>query len=228
MKLKIIACILLMLTAGGISAAWADSGCDCQPPGRERHVHGPMGPGPMTPWPMGPGPMGPGPMGPGPGGEDGEHQGWGFDRIGKALGLNETQRAKVAEIFRAEREKSTPLQQKLADNQRQLRQVAQATKFDEAAVRQIAVRQAQLLSELMVTRARAQNQIHSLLTPEQQARAAKFPPPGGMRGPGEFPPPVPDCGHGGFPPPVPDCGHGGFPPPPGGRSRFDMPPDDER
>lgn len=106
----------------------------------------------------------------------------------------------------AERDKSASLRQKLEDTWKQLRQAEQAAKFDESAVRTIAARQAQLVTEMTTIHARVQNQIHALLTPEQRIRADDSRPSIKDGGPGCFPPPM-DVG-------APGC----FPPPPEWRS----------
>jgi periplasmic protein CpxP/Spy len=202
MKRKVVVGALLALTIGGAAAAWAEAGCDCTSPDMEHSGHGPRHAG--------------------PGLRGREHHGPSLDRIGEALRLSDAQQVKVAELIRAERGKNASLRQKLIENEKRLRQAGQAAKFDEAAVRSIAAQQAQLLSEQMVARARTQHQIFALLTPEQQARAEKFPPLGAM--PAPFGPPGPG-GPGG----PGDLGgrpeH--FGPGPEGRHHPEMPPEDE-
>ena len=167
MKRRIIIGALLAITIGGVSAAWTASGCDCRPDGQEGN--GPPG------------------RGPGPGNK--EHHDPHFAQYAPELGLSDVQRAKIERILQAERDKSAPLRKKLEDNRQQLRKAELAAKFDEAAVRTIAARQAQLVTEMMVARARAHNQILSLMTPEQRTIAEKLRPPMEERGPGHFPPP---------------------------------------
>ena len=166
MKLRIIIGALLALTVGGVSAALADHGCDCRPCCSEEQG------------------------GRGPGKWEGMHDGRGRERIGKALGLTETQQKKIDGIVQAEWDKIAPLRQKLEDSLKQLRQAEQTAKFDETAVRAIATNQAQIITEMSVSHARTRSQIHALLTPEQRARADKLRPPMGDGGPGLFPPPM--------------------------------------
>lgn len=170
MKLQIIIGALLAMTIGSVSAAWADRGCDCRPGGPER-IEGHR------------------PAGKEPGQGKREHEKRDIDRITQALGLTETQKAKIEGIMQAERDKSAPLRQKLDDTWKQLRQAEQAAKFDEKEVRTIATNQAQLITEMTVVHVRTQNQIHSLLTPEQRAIAKKLRPPMEEHGPGHLPPP---------------------------------------
>src|SRR6266540_1912129 len=117
--------------------------------------------------------------------KEGEHR---LVRMAKQLGLSDDQRAKIENIIKGEREKSAPLVQKLQENRKQLRQMEQTPNFDEPAVRKIAESQAQLLTELMVEKARSHNRIMSLLTPEQRVLAEKIEPSRGDRGPGHRPP----------------------------------------
>jgi Spy/CpxP family protein refolding chaperone len=185
MKRRIIFGALLAVTAGSVSAAWAAPESDCRSGGSavqegKRSTdkvprHGKR-----------------------------EHEEQGFARIKKALGLSDAQQAKFEGILQAERDKSAPLQQKLEVNRKWFRQMELAAKFYETEVRTIATSQAQLIAEMIVARVRAQNQIHSLLTPKQRAIAEKLRPP------------MPDCGQGPFTPLMYGHGPGHFRPPPGG------------
>src|SRR4030042_1546787 len=60
---------------------------------------------------------------------------------------------------------------------------AEATPFDEAAVRSLAASQNETRTEMIVSRARVQSKIFALLSPEQREREKKFRPWGG-KGPG--------------------------------------------
>jgi Spy/CpxP family protein refolding chaperone len=192
MKPQIIFGALLAMTIGSVSAAWADRDCDCRPGGPEwRKGHRPAV------------------RGPGQGNR--EHEERDFARIGKARELTEVQKAKIEGIVQAERDMSAPLRQKLEESWTQIRQAEQAAKFDEAAVRTIATSQAQRLTDMMVARARAQNQIHALLTTEQRAIVDKLRPPIDDGGPGYFRLPRHECGPGHFRPPGQMCVYGGMP-----------------
>jgi Spy/CpxP family protein refolding chaperone len=192
MKPQIIIGALLAITIGSASAAWADRDCDCRPGGPE--------------WQEG---HRPAVRGPGQGNR--EHEERDFARIGKALILTEAQKAKIEGIVQAERDKSAPLRQKLEDTWKKLRQAEQAAKFDEAAVRTIAASHAQWLTEMMVARARAQNQIHALLTTEQCAIADKLRPPIDDGGPGHFRLPRHESGPGHSRPPRQKSDYGDMP-----------------
>ena len=103
-----------------------------------------------------------------------------MERMAEVLDLTDTQKEKVSAILKAEQEKTAPLRQQLAENREKMMQTTLPEKFDEAAVRAIATKQAQIKTEMMVSHARAKSEIHALLTPEQRTLAQKL---GPMMGP---------------------------------------------
>ena len=103
-----------------------------------------------------------------------------MDRMAEKLGLSDAQKEQVSAILKAEKEKTDPLRQQLFENRKQIMEAAVSGKFDEAAVRAIAEKQAPIITELMVSHARAKSEIYALLTPEQRTRAQKL---GPMTGP---------------------------------------------
>ncbi|OGW40096.1 MAG: hypothetical protein A2010_05370 [Nitrospirae bacterium GWD2_57_9] len=103
-----------------------------------------------------------------------------MERMVEVLDLTDTQKEKVSAILKAEQEKTAPLRQQLAENREKMMQTTLSEKFDEAAVRAIATKQAQIKTEMMVSHARAKSEIHALLTPEQRTLAQKL---GPMMGP---------------------------------------------
>jgi Spy/CpxP family protein refolding chaperone len=126
-----------------------------------------------------------------------------IDHMTRQLGLTGEQQTKIKALFAKDREKSDPLLQKQAEYRQQFQAAMKSATFNEAAIRAIAVRQAQTEVELTVSRARLRNQVNSLLTPEQRSLAETLPPPfqrghgpcpmyGDERGPGHRPPPP--CG----------------------------------
>jgi protein CpxP len=116
--------------------------------------------------------------GDGPKGDRGErHERFGdrqMARMTEVLGLSADQQEQIKAITAEHRNKVAPLRQTLDENRSQLRQAAHAGDFDEAAVRTLAGNQAAAQTELIVERARMQNQIQSLLTPEQREKAEKM------------------------------------------------------
>jgi len=122
----------------------------------------------------------------------------------KSLGLNEGQKGKIEAILKTDREKNAPAHRSLDEARKQLHAAAEAPAFDEAAIRKLAARKAQLETDLLVARARVRSQINALLTPDQRAEAEKLSerPPRGSdpeRGPehGRRPAPPRPAGDGG-------------------------------
>jgi len=116
----------------------------------------------------------------GPGGCRGGGPGRHIDRMAQVLDLTAAQKEKVSAIVKAEQEKTEPLRQQLFENRDKFRQTTFSEKFDEAAVRAIAAKQAQIQTELMVSHAKTKSEIFALLTPEQRTLAQKL---GPMMGP---------------------------------------------
>lgn len=178
MKRQIMVCVLLAATAIGVNGGWAGATGEGGHGGMDERGWGPPG---MAPPP--------------PAEEMVVH-------MGQRLKLTSDQQAKVKAVFAAEREKTAPLMQKMAEYHKQLRDASRAATFDEAAIRAIATKKAQAEVELLVSFERTRSQVNALLTPEQRALAEKCPPPPPHRNHG----PEGRCG----------CGHGPehMPPPP--------------
>lgn len=125
--------------------------------------------------------------------------GWGMnhgprpDRLAKVLKLTDAQQGKIRTIMDAERAQAKPLLDKVRGYREQLQQAAEATTFDEAAVRGIATSLAQTESELTVSRTREQSQINAILTAEQRELLKNLRPPMDRQ---PQPPPL-DAGPGG-------------------------------
>ncbi len=115
------------------------------------------------------------------GGEDcdgtgsGRHQAK-MAKMAKFLDLSEAQQAQIQNILEAERAKTEPLRQQMEANREQMRLLVQVDTFDEAAVRTLAAKKAEVGTELMVSRARTQNLIQAQLTPAQRELAEKVRP----------------------------------------------------
>lgn len=101
--------------------------------------------------------------------ERGEHQ---LERLAVLLELSAAQRAEAETVLNAGREERQALHEKLRQGREALRQAALVIPYDEAKIRSLAAEQTKLQTEMIVARARQQNQLHALLTPEQQTRAA--------------------------------------------------------
>lgn len=96
----------------------------------------------------------------GPGGFEG--------RMAKVLKLSDAQQNQIKAVNDAEREQVKPLLDKMHESRKLLMQAAEATVFDEAAVRAMAAEQARIEAELTVSRIRVQTQINALLTADQR------------------------------------------------------------
>ncbi len=121
------------------------------------------------------GPM-PGFGGPPPGIERGAEN---FEaRMAKILKLTDTQKTQIKALLDAERESVEPLREKMHQSRELLKQLADVTVFDEAAVRALAVGQSQIEVELIVSHTRTLNKVNALLTPDQRELLAHLLPEG--------------------------------------------------
>jgi Spy/CpxP family protein refolding chaperone len=89
-------------------------------------------------------------------------------RMTKVLKLTETQQSRIKDAFDTERDLLKPHFEKIHESRKLLMSLAEATVFDEAAVRSIAQEQAVTEAELIVSRTRVQNKIFGLLTQAQR------------------------------------------------------------
>ncbi len=90
------------------------------------------------------------------------------------LDLTDAQQAQVKDILAKERPTIQPLIQQLAQAHQQVSQFEQAGTFDEAKVRSLAAQQSQIMTELLVQKARIKSELMALLTPEQKDKMAKL------------------------------------------------------
>ncbi|BDV43997.1 hypothetical protein GURASL_29200 [Geotalea uraniireducens] len=198
MKRRIVIAALLALTVCGGAIARADGD---RPPGPDRDGFGPA------------------PTEPGPGAEQGDRK---AARLARTLKLTEEQQAKAKAIFQAERKKDKALRQELRAVGKQLREAGETAKFDEKAVRELAAKQGQLMTEQLVNHLRSRHEFYALLTPDQREQFEELgpprgghrpPPPPGARERRHCQPPPPDCGPDRFGPPPDEAGFGGPPEP---------------
>ena len=105
------------------------------------------------------------------------HRG-GFDsllgRMGDYLELTDAQRTQMKSIMAKEKGTMRPLMQQLAYGNQQMRQLEEASTFDEAKVRALATQQSQTLTELMVQKARIKSEMVQVLTPDQKTKLTAF------------------------------------------------------
>lgn len=108
-----------------------------------------------------------------------------LQRMARILDLSEAQQEKLRGLVEEEQDKSAELREKMRENRRQLRQAEEKSPFDEKAVRALAAKQAELVSEQIVSRAKLRNQMDAVLTPEQRKLLERLRPEEGEgRGPG--------------------------------------------
>ena len=89
-------------------------------------------------------------------------------RMAKILKLTDSQKSQIKALLDAEREQVEPLRDKMHELREKIKQAAETTVFDEAAVRALAVAQSQIEVELIVSHTRTLNKVNALLTSDQR------------------------------------------------------------
>lgn len=93
-------------------------------------------------------------------------------RLTRHLDLTDAQQTQVKSILEADRSTVVTLFAEAAKNRQQLKESTASGKFDEAQIRSLAARQAQVMTEMIVARARVKAKIYNeVLTAEQRAKA---------------------------------------------------------
>jgi Spy/CpxP family protein refolding chaperone len=88
-------------------------------------------------------------------------------RLAKALGLSKEQTGQIKAIFRKHRDEIAPLRNEMVSERRELRNLIQSDKPDEAVIREQAKKIAATSGDLAVSRARMYREVRTVLTPEQ-------------------------------------------------------------
>ena len=88
-------------------------------------------------------------------------------RLAKALGLSKEQTEQVKTIFQKHRDETAPLRKEMMSGRREMRNLVQADKPDEAAIREQAKKIAATSGDLAVRRAKVFQEVRTVLTPEQ-------------------------------------------------------------
>jgi Spy/CpxP family protein refolding chaperone len=88
-------------------------------------------------------------------------------RLAKALGLSKEQTEQVKAIFLKHRDGITPLRKEMLSERRELRNLIQSDKPDEAAIREQVKKIAATGGDLAVRRAKMVQEVRAVLTPEQ-------------------------------------------------------------
>ncbi|OGR05555.1 MAG: hypothetical protein A2511_00710 [Deltaproteobacteria bacterium RIFOXYD12_FULL_50_9] len=101
---------------------------------------------------------------------------WGshLARMTAELGLSESQQQEIEALMAAQKEKNTPLREKILAGKRQLCSASGKDDMSDAAIQDLADEQARLMSEMMVSRVQVKKQILALLTPQQKKMAEKL------------------------------------------------------
>jgi len=90
------------------------------------------------------------------------------------LDLTDAQQAQAKQILEKEKPGMDTFMTQMKQTHDQLRQLEMAPAFDEAKVRAAAAQQAQIMTEMTVQKARLHSELYQILTPDQQAKAAKM------------------------------------------------------
>ncbi|MBN1141465.1 MAG: Spy/CpxP family protein refolding chaperone [Deltaproteobacteria bacterium] len=93
-----------------------------------------------------------------------------WERMSEALGLNPEQKQKIRDILDSERKQAEPHRQALEEGRQEFA-AALAKGFDEAAIRQLAAKEAAARTELLVLHLRAKSLVEGVLTPDQRRLA---------------------------------------------------------
>jgi len=89
------------------------------------------------------------------------------DRLAKALGLSKEQSEQVKSIFRKHRDEIAPLRKEMVSGRRELRNLIQSDKPDEAAIQEQVRKIAATGGNLAVRWAKVAQEVRTVLTPEQ-------------------------------------------------------------
>jgi Spy/CpxP family protein refolding chaperone len=106
----------------------------------------------------------------GPGGPRGGGPGLPFAQ----LDLTEEQKTQIKALHEKARTDSETYHEQLKPVRESLRTAIESSTFDEAAVRALLVKEAQLMTELNVIRTRTENAVYNLLTAEQKTKLAEL------------------------------------------------------
>ena len=121
-------------------------------------------------------PDGPPGFGDGPGRGSGEGRGEGimFERMAEKLDLSEGQKAEIEALRDSHREQAEPIIEQARAARHAVGDLMRSDAFDEETIRSAAQQAADIQVELTVLRARHHSEMQSILTPEQQEKAAEL------------------------------------------------------
>ena len=95
-----------------------------------------------------------------------------LERMAEALALSDGQIAGIEELMATHKIETAALEMETRLGHETVRKLVESDIFDEAAIREAAQKAADAQIELTVERARLRSEIHAVLTPEQQEKAA--------------------------------------------------------
>lgn len=91
-----------------------------------------------------------------------------IERMAQHLNLTQEQREQVRAIVDKHRPQTRALRDQLTESHKQLREIVRSDRFNENEVRKLAEAQGKLKAEMIVQRAKVQNEIRAVLTEEQR------------------------------------------------------------
>lgn len=101
-------------------------------------------------------------------GEKHGRRGFDIDRMAEKLNLSDEQRASMQAIVDESKPEITALREKMRDNRKQLKELAQTSPFNEAEARKLADAQGDLKADMIVLRMQQRSKMHDILTEEQR------------------------------------------------------------
>jgi len=96
------------------------------------------------------------------------------ERMLEQLDLTDDQREQVEQLMTDHRSAMKDRRELMRTHRKEMRDLVHAEDFDEAAIRDAAMVIAEAEAEMAVERARLRQEIHKVLTPEQQEKAAEM------------------------------------------------------
>ncbi len=113
-----------------------------------------------------------------------ERMGHKLEMMTALLDLSEEQQTQIETLFNQQHQEKQGLREQMQASRDALHQAKKANPFNEADFRAKAAVQAELKTDMMVAHAKLKQQIHALLTPEQQEKADQLGDMMGERGKG--------------------------------------------
>ena len=86
------------------------------------------------------------------------------------LDLTDAQQSQLKDIMAKEKPVLKPLFQQLSQTRHQMRQLEEGDTFNEAQIRTLAAQQSQVMTELIVQKARIESEMLQVLNPDQKAK----------------------------------------------------------